>query len=99
MDKTIVNLTGSVVVEEIDRLLASYPDDHIYKQSFLTPQAKKKLAILVLSKIPNRYTKMQDEQGRTVYPDFNTCSLEQRLHIELLIEAAMFEMLPSVKNS
>lgn len=88
----IVNLTGVIVVEEIEAILESYGDDHPRKAAFGTPEARKKLTQLVLSKMPNRYAHTKDEQGRIIYPDFSRCSLEQRLHIEELIKQSMEEI-------
>lgn len=88
----IVNLTGVIVVEEIEAILESYGDDHPRKAALGTPEARKKLTQLVLRKMPNRYAHTRDDQGRVVYPDFSRCSLEQRLHIEELIKQSMEEI-------
>lgn len=86
MPKATINLTGSLVVEEIDLFLATYPDNHPYHAVLSRPELRRKLVAWVLSKIPNRYTTLQDSQGRPVYPDFQCASLEKRLKIEEIIK-------------
>ena len=97
--KSIVNLTGIIVLEEIERIIEVYPDDHPYKLTFSTPELKKQLTELVLSRVRNRYAQTQDEQGRIVYPDFSRCSLEQKLHMEQLIPTAMAEIFQQIDCS
>lgn len=93
MPNATINLTGSLVVEEIDLFLAAYPDDHTYKVAFSQPGLQRKLVDWVLSKIPNRYVMLQDPQGRPVYPDFQCASLEKRLKIEEIIRDGIAEIL------
>ncbi|MDY6786212.1 MAG: hypothetical protein SW833_27305 [Cyanobacteriota bacterium] len=93
MPNATINLTGSLVVEEIDLFLATYPDSHTYKLAFSQPGLRRKLVDWVLSKIPNRYATLQDTQGRPVYPDFQCASLEKRLKIEEIIRNGIAEIL------
>ncbi|MBZ8179396.1 hypothetical protein [Oscillatoria salina] len=99
MARAIVNLTGSLVVEEIDRLLGAYPDGHIYNTTFANPGLRRRLAAFVLSKVRNRYAVLEDNQGRPIYPNFQSASLEKRLHIEEIIkqgiELIIFENNPN----
>ncbi|MDY7016127.1 MAG: hypothetical protein SVX43_21535 [Cyanobacteriota bacterium] len=93
MPKATINLTGSLVVEEIDFFLATYAEDHAYQVAFSQPQLRRKLVEWVLDKIPNRYAALQDTQGRPVYPDFQCASLEKRLKIEEIIRQGIAEIL------
>ncbi|MEC4985937.1 MAG: hypothetical protein SAK42_17690, partial [Oscillatoria sp. PMC 1076.18] len=86
MTRAMVNLTGSLVVEEIDRLLGAYPDEHLYNLTFANPGLRRQLTAFVLSKIQNRYAVLEDNQGRPIYPNFQCASLEKKLHIEEVIK-------------
>lgn len=99
MPNATINLTGSLVVEEIDLFLAAYPDNHAYQVAFSQPKLRRKLVDWVLSKIPNRYVVLQDPQGRPIYPDFQCASLEKRLKIEEIIRngiAAILQEAPGL---
>lgn len=93
MIETKINLTGSLVVEEIDFFLAAYPEEHPYRTVLSHPEQRRALVSWVLSRVPNRYAPLQDSQGRTVYPDFQCASLEKRLKVEEIIKAGIEEIL------
>lgn len=95
MLKTTVNLTASTVIEEIDNLLAAYPDSHAYQRAIKNPQFRRQLITFVLDKIPSKYAALEDEQGRRIYPDFQSACLEKRLKIEEVIQKGFRELLVS----
>ncbi|MBD2577491.1 hypothetical protein [Oscillatoria sp. FACHB-1406] len=93
MTKATINLTGSLVVEEIDFFLAAYPEGHPYRAALSHPEQRRKLVSWVLSRVPNRYALLQDSQGRPIYPDFQSASLEKRLKVEEIIKTGIEEIL------
>lgn len=93
MAKATINLTGSLVVEEIDFFLAAYPEEHPYRAALSCPEMRREFVSWVLSRVPNRYAPLQDAQGRPVYPDFQCASLEKRLKVEEIIKTGLEEIL------
>lgn len=83
MSKKIVNLTSTVVAEEIETVLDTYPH-HPYQQAFAIPDIRQKLTVYVLSRVRNLYTVVEEAQEISRSP--NLCnSLEQRSSIEPLV--------------
>lgn len=82
MSKTNVNLTISVVEAEVENLLRGYPY-HPYQQAFAAPSLRQKLVAYVLSRIPNLYAVVEEQEFSTEVPLH--CPPEQRQQVETLI--------------
>lgn len=99
MSKATINLTGSLVVDEIDLFLETYPEEHPYRIALARPEFRRKFVAWVLKRIPNRYAPLEDDRGRPVYPDFQCASLEKRLKIEEIIIQGIQEVLDEETRS
>jgi hypothetical protein len=84
MSKKIINLTSTVVAEEIENVLDTYPY-HPYQQAFAIPDIRQKLAVYVLSRVRNLYTVVEEAQEIPRSSSSLCNSLEQRLYIEPLV--------------
>ncbi|MEC4811680.1 MAG: hypothetical protein SAK29_00085 [Scytonema sp. PMC 1069.18] len=90
MSKTIINLTLSAVVGEIEDVLETYPY-HPYRQLFLIPDLRQELIAYVLSRVANRYVAVEEEQKSS----FKSLHLltEETLHIKVLIHKGIEKIL------
>lgn len=82
MSKKIVNLTLSVVEQELDSLLEMYP--HKLHQLELTPDLRKELLVYVLNRIPNVYKTSDDLNLDNPNVKTFSCTLEQKMQIRAL---------------
>lgn len=73
MSKTIVNLTIPLVVEEVERILETYPH-HPYQQAFANPDLRQALIAYVLCRHSNQYITVDEEQQEE-------CLNSQSLHL------------------
>jgi hypothetical protein len=86
MSKQLLNLTLSVVIEEIEYILATYPS-HPYQQAFSASGLRQDLIAYVLSRVPNTYTVVEETQPsskQTVSPQYSSKQLldiEQWIHL------------------
>jgi len=91
MPKTIVNLTLSRVIEEVESVLDTYPD-HPYQQAFAIPDLRQKLLAYILSRTRNLYAVVEkgaepQAAPKCLYP------LEHQLNIETLIRQGIHHIL------
>lgn len=84
MSKKIVNLTSTVVAEEIETVLDTYPH-HPYQQAFAIPDVRQKLTVYVLSRVRNLYAVIEEAQETSRSPKSLCSSLEQRSSIKPLV--------------
>lgn len=73
----------------IEQVLNAYPD-HSYQQTFAIPSLREKLFTRVMQQIP-AYSEIVE--SNSLEPDQLSCSLNQRLDIEALIEQSIYHLL------
>jgi Late competence development protein ComFB len=94
MPKNIVNITLSVVTEEVEMILESYPQ-YPYQQTFSHSGLRQDLIAYVLSRVPNKYTAIDSGESVSNQTVQVRCSSEQLLHIENLIHTGIGDLLHS----
>jgi hypothetical protein len=99
MPKQIINITLLVAIEEVE----SFLDDLYHSEQFGLTELKlnisrselrQKLIDCAIGKISNRYKLIDWVQNDAVKNNYRYSSLEQRLHIESLIQDIILEILP-----
>lgn len=93
MTKTLVNLTISVVVQELESILETYPH-HPYQEAYANPDIRQTLIAYILSRIPNQYITVDEAEK----PEFGCSeslrrSLERTFHIEAIIHQGIEKVL------
>lgn len=81
MDRQLINLTLPVVIEEIENILESYPK-YPYQQAFSAPSLRQDLIAYVLSRVPNKYTVVEETQSSSKPAVLPRYSSERLLDIE-----------------
>lgn len=94
MQKTLVNHTLSIVTEEVEIILESYPK-YPYQQAFSPSGLRQDLIAYVLSRVPNTYTAIEASESVSNQTGQVRCSSEQLLHIENLIHTGIRDVLHS----
>ncbi|KGF72465.1 hypothetical protein DO97_08880 [Neosynechococcus sphagnicola sy1] len=86
MSKTITNLTLPVVTEVVETVLELYPD-HPYQQAFASPDLRDKLIAHILSRIPNQYTAIDNDDDDSMPSQLSssTYGSELKLQIESIV--------------
>jgi hypothetical protein len=97
MTKTIVNLTLSIVVREIEEILDTYPG-HPYQQAFAIPDLRQKLISYVLSRIPGHYTVVDDIDGNSISVESLYHSSQEKNHVVALIHQGVQHILQEDSN-
>lgn len=92
MSAAIINLTEIVVSEEIGNVLSTYPD-HPYQQAFAHPEMRQKLMAYILSKIPNQYMAIEEEELLRNKDNLSNKCLARRLQIESLVHQGIDQLL------
>ncbi|MFW6357589.1 MAG: hypothetical protein ACOC0N_00015 [Chroococcales cyanobacterium] len=98
MAKTIVNLTNSMVTEEIEKILANYADIECCEQVLPVSELRKKLMTFVLSKVPNQYAVCEDIPEDSTTSSSQCGYLAQRSHIYSLLEEGLTRILQSYQE-
>ncbi|GBE91229.1 hypothetical protein [Nostoc cycadae] len=93
MTKTLINLTISIVIQELESILDTYPH-HPYQEAFANPDIRQTLVAYILSRIPNQYITVDAAEK----PEFNCSesmcrSLERSLHLESVIRQGIEKVL------
>jgi len=94
MPKTLVNITLSVVTEEVEIILESYPR-YPYQEAFSPSGLRQDLIAYVLSRVPNTYSAIEASESASNQTVEVRCSSEQLLHIENLIHTGIRDVLYS----
>ncbi len=97
MSVTIVNLTEPVVAAQIERILDTYPH-HPYQQAFSTPKLKQKLIAYVLSRVPNYYTTIEDDELPSANLAASISPWNFQLDIDTLIHQGIAHILDSTSE-
>ncbi|MBU7582185.1 MAG: hypothetical protein KAF91_04625 [Nostoc sp. TH1S01] len=93
MTKTLVNLTITVVVQELESILETYPH-HPYQEAFANPDMRQTLIAYILSRIPNQYITVDAADKPEFICSESLCrSLERTLHIESIIRQGIEKVL------
>lgn len=82
-DKTS-NLTENIIAEEIDRVLADYPE-YPYKQTFANPGLHKTLINHVLTQIRTEFPEAEGDESASQISDGAPFSQDQKLALNNLI--------------
>jgi hypothetical protein len=92
MTKTLVNLTISVVVKKLENILETYPH-RPYQEAYANPDIRQTLIAYILSRIPNQYITVDEENPELICSDSLLRSLERTLHIESIIHQGIEKVL------
>jgi hypothetical protein len=93
----IVNLTMPVVLEEVDRILRSYPY-YPYQQVFALPSLRQKLVTYVLSRVPGLYTVVEDSDPSRSNVTARYCTAEQKQQINQLLHQGIEHIIGNETN-
>jgi hypothetical protein len=77
MNKQVINVTLSVVIEEIEHILATYPA-YPYQHAFSAPSLRENLIAYVLKRVPNQHVVVEETQSSS-NPTLLPCYSTQRL--------------------
>jgi hypothetical protein len=88
----IINLTLLILNKSIEVVLEDY-QKKFYQPAFSRQELRQKIVSNVLTKIPNQYTIIEDEQELPKDPNFLYCYLEQRVRLEILIRESLVYLL------
>lgn len=97
MANTIVNLTLLKVIGELEYLLTIYPVQD-YKEISNDPELQQKLLAYVLSRMPNRYITVDEENIPSLLSNSISCSSLEQLKIEELIKQGIYQLLNSTNH-
>jgi len=93
MTKTLVNLTITVVLKKLEKILETYPH-HPYQEAFANPDIRQTLIAFVLSRVPNQYITLDEEEKPELFCSESLCrSLEATSHIESIIHEGIDKVL------
>lgn len=84
MFSKIVNLTLRLVIEELEEILKHFPE-YPYQVAFSSSELRKKLILHILSKLPEYYAIIEDEQALPKDTKFLYRSSHERVCMERLI--------------
>lgn len=86
MGKELFNLTLTVVIDEIENILSSYPT-YPYQQAFSAAGLHQDLLAYVLSRVPNKYAVIEQTQplqkqiSFPPYPSKELLDIEHYIHL------------------
>lgn len=92
MTKTIVNLATSIVVQEAEAILETYPY-RPYQQAFAEPELKRRLTTYVLSRVPGVYVVVNQSETTSSAVRTSLVGLDQQNQIESLIHQGIQKIL------
>lgn len=92
MSKTIVNLTIPLVVEEVERVLETYPH-HPHQQAFANPDLRQALIAYVLSCHCSQYVAVDEAQEEEYFNSLSMHSLEHSDRLETTIHNGIADIL------
>jgi hypothetical protein len=97
MSHKIINLTLPIVLQEIENVLAEYPE-YPYKATFAVEEFRQKLIAHVLSHIPNRFTVIDDSEEPPKGNLFHH-PISERLRLEDLIHGGILHIIQENADS
>lgn len=92
MSTVIVNLTEQAVLQDIEQLLATYPD-HPHQQAFAHPDLRQKLLAWVLSRVQNVFVVAESTDEIAIHPDHAPYCNDVRSCQEYVIRQGIQEIL------
>jgi hypothetical protein len=92
MSKQLINLTLSIVTEEIEHILETYPK-YPYQQAFSASELRQDLIVYVLSRVPNQYAVVEENQFSLSPTLLSRHSSERLLNIEHWIHRGIRDVL------
>lgn len=98
MSKTIINLSLSMVSEELDKILDSELFT-LYTQALPESELRHKLITYVLSRIPGKYAVLEEAEAHHLNPAQLDWASEQRQHIRALIQQGIEQVIVQMKES
>jgi len=94
MCKKLVNLTLSLVSEEIENILQTYAE-YPYQQIFTNPDLRQELVAYVLSHVPNNYVAIEESEDLSIRRLVTSVSSEQQLNLEKWIHLGIDDIMVS----
>ncbi len=98
MSQELINLTLSLVIQEVEDILDAYPD-YSYQVAFSSQELRHKLIIEVLGQVPNYYAIVEDAKQLPTDPRVLYSSLEERVRMESLIRKSIVFVFHDNANS
>ncbi|HLO51414.1 MAG TPA: late competence development ComFB family protein [Kamptonema sp.] len=98
MGKELFNITLTVVTDEIENILSSYPT-YPYQQAFSATGLRQDLLAYVLNRVPNKYAVIEQKQllsQQTLFPPYPTKEL---LDIEYYIHLGIHDLMPGYSRT
>ncbi|HEY9725001.1 MAG TPA: late competence development ComFB family protein [Chroococcales cyanobacterium] len=98
MNKQLINVTLSVVTEEIEHILETY-QKYPYQQAFSASELRQDLIAYVLSRVPNQYAVVEENQFSSSPTLLSHHSSERLLNIEHWIHRGIRDVLHTYNRS
>ncbi|HEY9659049.1 MAG TPA: hypothetical protein V6C65_11395 [Allocoleopsis sp.] len=98
MTKTIVNLATSIVVQEAEAILETYPY-RPYQQAFAEPELKRRLTTYVLSRVPGVYVVINQSETASSTIKTSLVTLDRQHQIESLIHQGIQKILSETSTN
>jgi hypothetical protein len=98
MADIIVNMTQILVSDEIENVLDSQAEK-FYQKAFSLPDLRQELITYVLSRIPNLYSVIKEEQELSMTCNSIYQSAVKQLHIKAVIHQGCHDLLPTGARS
>jgi hypothetical protein len=92
MPTVIVNLTQQNVIQEMERVLETYPD-HPYQQAFAHPELHQRLLAWVLSRVPNLFMVAEETDAIAIHPTYTPYCTDVRSCLEFVIRQGIQDIL------
>lgn len=92
MSKTILNVAQYPILQEIERILESYPH-HPYQQAFAHPDLQQQLVAWVLNRVPNVFIVTEETEEAIVHPTYAPHCSDQKSCLEFVIREGIQEVL------
>ncbi|AOY78512.1 late competence development ComFB family protein [Moorena producens JHB] len=92
MVKTLVHVTTPIVIQEIENVLATYPE-FPYQDVFSQSNIRQDLIAYVLNRIPNHYEAIDKIEPSSKSRALRQLSSEQKLYLENWIHTGIYNIL------
>ncbi|AOW98041.1 hypothetical protein BJP34_00030 [Moorena producens PAL-8-15-08-1] len=97
MGKTLVHVTTPIVIQEIENVLATYPESP-YQELFYQSNIRQDLITYVLSRIPNNYEAIDNSEPSSKSQELQQLSSEQKLYLENWIHTGIYHIFHLMGN-